>query len=586
MQNTSSVCPRCQSAIPADAPGGICPVCALRGVVEGTEPGPGPAASVPTSEEIAAAFPEYEVLGITGRGGMGVLFKVRQPRLDRLAALKILSPPLAAQPGFAERFTREARALARLAHPHIVAVYDFGERAGFYYLVMEFVDGVNLRQALRAGITPEQALQLVPRICEALQFAHDRGVLHRDIKPENILLDRAGVPKLADFGIAKLAGEQGAGTGLTATGAALGTAVYMAPEQIEKPSTVDHRADIYSLGVVLYEMLTGELPLGRFAAPSEKSDVGRGIDEVVLRALEKERERRQQSATEMKTQVEGARDRTHPLPPLAKVPEKRLPAELWARIACGLAVLSAVGIPISAMLGWSTPSPVHMVALVFFFGALTWIAKSFVPRTGPAPVREKDLGIAYVLWFLFGVLGGHRFYLGQIGWGLLYFFTGGLFFVGWVIDLFTLPSQVRMANDTLRRQRQSSGTPPPVPVAASNSSSQTSGGALVALAIVAGLMIVGTVAIPWKNGKWHYTSQDGNWSFTMDSGGGSWSSSGHFSSDDNRPAVTPAPSTPAPAKFGGNEAPPKPDSPATEGKSKTDSQASPPPAASPAPKSE
>ncbi len=185
-------------------------------------------------------------------------------------------------------------------------MYDFGERAGFYYLMMEYVDGVNLRQALRAGVTPEQALQLVPRVCEALQFAHDHGVLHRDIKPENILLDRAGVPKLADFGIAKMAGETGAATGLTGTGAALGTVAYMAPEQIEKPATVDHRADIYSLGVVLYEMLTGELPLGRFAAPSEKSSVNRGVDEVVMRSLEKERERRQQSATEMRTQVEGA----------------------------------------------------------------------------------------------------------------------------------------------------------------------------------------------------------------------------------------------------------------------------------------
>ena len=306
MLTPSSTCPRCQSPIPADAPGGLCPACALLGVAEPTDAAQAAAAGVPTLEELGAAFPEYEVLEVIGHGGMGVVFKACQPRLDRLIALKILPPALAAQPGFAERFTREARALARLAHPHIVAVYDFGERAGFYYLMMEFVDGVNLRQALRAGVTPEQALQLVPHICEALQFAHDHGVLHRDIKPENILLDRAGVPKLADFGIAKMAGDSGAATGLTGTGAALGTVAYMAPEQIEKPATVDHRADIYSLGVVLYEMLTGELPLGRFAAPSEKSTVNRGVDEVVMRALEKERERRQQSATEMKTQVEHA----------------------------------------------------------------------------------------------------------------------------------------------------------------------------------------------------------------------------------------------------------------------------------------
>ncbi len=315
MQN---ICPHCQSPIPADAPGGLCPACILLGVAGPTNPSQAIAARAPTLEEIAAAFPELEILEVIGQGGMGIVFKARQPRLDRLVALKILPPALAAQPGFSERFTREARVLARLAHPHIVAIYDFGESAGFFYLTMEFVNGVNLRAAMRAGVKPEQALLLVPKICEALQFAHDHGVLHRDIKPENILLDTRGTPKLADFGIAKLTGD---GTdephathtshpGLTSTGSTLGTAAYMAPEQIEKPATVDHRADIYSLGVVLYEMLTGELPLGRFAAPSEKSTVNRGVDEVVMRALEKERDRRQQSATEMKTQVEGAISQT------------------------------------------------------------------------------------------------------------------------------------------------------------------------------------------------------------------------------------------------------------------------------------
>jgi|GEM_PF-6856786 len=300
------ICPNCQSPIPPDAPGGLCPSCVLLAAASTGSLPPGIAAA-PDLDTVRAAFPELEVIELIGHGGMGVVFKARQPRLDRLVALKILPPVLATQPGFAERFTREARALGRLSHPNIVAVYDFGQRAGIFYLMMEFVNGVNLRQAMRTGVKPEQALILVPRICEALQFAHDHGVLHRDIKPENILLDTTGTPKLADFGIAKLAGEAGPQTGLTQTGAALGTAAYMAPEQIEKPATVDHRADIYSLGVVLYEMLTGELPLGRFAAPSEKAHVARGVDDVVLRALEKERERRQQSATEMKTEVEHAR---------------------------------------------------------------------------------------------------------------------------------------------------------------------------------------------------------------------------------------------------------------------------------------
>jgi serine/threonine protein kinase len=170
---------------------------------------------------------------------------------------------------------------------------------------MEFVDGVNLRQAMQAGrFTPAQALALVPRICEALQFAHDEGILHRDIKPENILLDTRGRVKIADFGIAKLIGDKVEAAALTASGVAVGTPHYMAPEQLEHPQDVDQRADIYSLGVVFYEMLTDELPIGRFAPPSERTPVDPRVDHVVLQALERERERRQHNVTEVKTEVE------------------------------------------------------------------------------------------------------------------------------------------------------------------------------------------------------------------------------------------------------------------------------------------
>jgi serine/threonine protein kinase len=178
---------------------------------------------------------------------------------------------------------------------------------------MEFVDGVNLRQAMRASrFTPEQALGIVPKICEALQYAHDEGVLHRDIKPENILLDAKGRVKLADFGIAKLAESESRPAGsptnvqtLTQAGAALGTPYYMAPEQRDTPSKVDHRADIYSLGVVFYELLTGELPVGVFVPPSAKSAADPRVDAIVAQSLQKERERRQHSAAEVKTQVEA-----------------------------------------------------------------------------------------------------------------------------------------------------------------------------------------------------------------------------------------------------------------------------------------
>ena len=265
------------------------------------------ARDLPSLEEIATAFPDLEILDLIGHGGMSAVFRVRQPKLDRIVALKVLPKSLAATPGVAERFKREGRVLARLSHPNIVAVHDFGESGGFCFLIMEYANGVNLRQAMRAGrFTPEQALKIIPAICEALQFAHTQGVLHRDIKPENILLDAAGRVKIADFGIAKILDEKGGDRLLTQSGAKLGTAPYMAPEQIEQPANVDHRADIYSLGVVFYEMLTGELPLGRFAAPSTLSSVGGNIDEIVFRALQKERSRRQQSAGEFKTQVQVA----------------------------------------------------------------------------------------------------------------------------------------------------------------------------------------------------------------------------------------------------------------------------------------
>jgi len=170
---------------------------------------------------------------------------------------------------------------------------------------MEYVDGPNLRQLERAGkLTPREALQIVPQICEALQYAHDEGIVHRDIKPENVLLDKKGRVKIADFGLAKILGREPQDFHLTGVGQVMGTPHYMAPEQVEHPQNVDHRADIYSLGVVFYEMLTGELPLGKFAPPSRKVQVDVRLDDVVLRALEKEPERRYQTASQVKSAVE------------------------------------------------------------------------------------------------------------------------------------------------------------------------------------------------------------------------------------------------------------------------------------------
>jgi tRNA A-37 threonylcarbamoyl transferase component Bud32 len=316
-QSNAPQCSRCGAVLAPDAPEGLCPRCLmalnLATQTEGVEADvqhqtrlakPPPEAPLPPSA-LNQHFPQLEILECLGRGGMGVVYKARQPKLNRIVALKILAPEKEGQSRFGERFVREAQALARLSHPNIVTVYDFGETGGMCFLLMEFIDGMSLRQLMQSKkLRPEEALVIVPKICDALQFAHEQGVVHRDIKPENVLVDKQGRVKIADFGIAKLIGKASGLPALTDDQQAIGTPHYMAPEQVEKPHTVDHRADIYSLGVVFYEMLTGELPLGKFQPPSRKIQVDAGLDEVVLHALEKEPERRYQHVSEVKSAVE------------------------------------------------------------------------------------------------------------------------------------------------------------------------------------------------------------------------------------------------------------------------------------------
>jgi tRNA A-37 threonylcarbamoyl transferase component Bud32 len=298
-----------------------------------------PPVSAPSAEEIAAHFPELELLERIGAGGMGAVYKARQPKLDRIVALKVLRRELADQPGFLDRFHREARLLARLHHANIVTLFDTGTSGPYAFLLMEYVDGVNLHQAMQAGrFTPFESLRLVEEICAGLHFAHGRGILHRDIKPENLLIDSHGQVKIADFGIAKIVGEGECGhPTLTQTGMAVGTPRYMAPEQLESPQDVDHRADIYSLGVVLYELLTGKLPVGRFALPSSGTEMDPRIDGLVMRALEREREDRFQDMGELKVRVgEILRSRQNPASPTA------IPLAAHAAVCTGTSVALAL----------------------------------------------------------------------------------------------------------------------------------------------------------------------------------------------------------------------------------------------------
>ena len=326
----SSTCPRCGAALPTDAIGGLCPRCLMIGAMQPTQAGePVPPAATLTPEELAPHFPQLEILECLGRGGMGVVYKARQKSLNRLVALKLLAPERAGDPQFAARFEKEAHALAALNHPHIVGVHDFGQAGGFYFLLMEFIDGVNLRQLLQTKrLTPKEALSIVPPICEALQCAHDHGIVHRDIKPENLLIDKAGTVKIADFGIAKIiASAAGAASGAddAQTGASaslpFGTPDYAAPEQRDASAITDHRADIYSLGVVLYEMLTGERPKDKLEAPSKRVQVDVRIDEIVLRALEARPELRYQTAMDLRTQVQAVTVKREPSESVVQVPE-------------------------------------------------------------------------------------------------------------------------------------------------------------------------------------------------------------------------------------------------------------------------
>jgi len=260
----------------------------------------------PTVQRLAELFPSLQIMELIGAGGMGAVYKARQEGLDRVVAIKVLPEEFGHDVKFALRFTREARTLAKLNHPNIVALYEFGNVADTYYFLMEYVEGSTLRDVVKSReLAPQHALAIVPHLCDALQYAHDKGVVHRDIKPENILMSVDGSVKIADFGLSRILGDESQQQSLTGTHQVMGTPRYMAPEQLENTHSVDHRADIYSLGVVIYEMLTGELPIGRFAAPSTKVEIDVRLDDVVLRTLEKEPKHRYQRASQIKSDVQS-----------------------------------------------------------------------------------------------------------------------------------------------------------------------------------------------------------------------------------------------------------------------------------------
>lgn len=358
-----------------------------------------PAFSLPPMEDLALLFPQFEILELIGQGGMGAVYKVRQKELDRVVALKILPPSIGETPGFAERFTREARALAKLNHPGIVTLHEFGQREGLYFILMEFVDGVNLAQLMKVGrVAARQALAIVPQICDALQFAHDKGIVHRDIKPENILLDRLGRVKVADFGIAKIVASTGDDAGgvvgsgeispadQTLAGKVLGTPQYIAPEQISSPGEVDHRADIYALGVVFYQMLTGELPGKDLQAPSRKVSLDVRLDEIVMRALENDPDQRYQNVTLLKTRVEGF-GQTGVAAPVRKKQKRRWEQDTGFQFVDAVWLLLALGAVLLALFNpWG--------GKVWAYFGIVWAVLAFIPLSKLVRRRPGNPGDA------------------------------------------------------------------------------------------------------------------------------------------------------------------------------------------------
>nr|MBP6785173.1 serine/threonine protein kinase [Verrucomicrobiales bacterium] len=216
----------------------------------------------PPPEALQRMLPQYEITGILGRGGMAAVYRGRQIKLDRDVAIKVLPETFtkgADELNFAARFLLEARAMAKMDHPAIISVYDFGETAeGQLYFIMEFIDGMNIHQYLQhhgGSLPQEHAISITSHVLDALEYAHLHGVIHRDIKPANILLNREGRVKIADFGLAKRFGDGiDESLALTKSDVTVGTLDFVAPESYDSDRTPDHRADVYAIGVMLYQM--------------------------------------------------------------------------------------------------------------------------------------------------------------------------------------------------------------------------------------------------------------------------------------------------------------------------------------------
>src|SRR5215831_8192129 len=371
------LCPRCGWEIPADAPEGGCPGCLLESglrlldeeaVAEGVDLGhvdkPARATRSERLVEMLGELGDYELLEEVGRGGQGVVFRARQKSLNRTVALKVVSIGQWASQEHLRRFRREAEAAARLEHPGIVPIHEVGERDGFCYFSMQFIEGGQLDEVVRdTPMSIRRAVELVAKVARTVHFAHEHGILHRDIKPGNILLDEQGEPHLTDFGLARLVETEST---VTRTLEVLGTPSYMAPEQATGSNTkLTNATDVYGLGAVLYQLLTGYLPFVggtpyetiKLVIDTEprpprslNPKIDRELSTICMKCLEKDPKRRYSSALAL------SEDLDHWLkhePIQAKPSGVFTHSRKWVRRNPAIAALIASLAALAAAMGWN-----------------------------------------------------------------------------------------------------------------------------------------------------------------------------------------------------------------------------------------
>jgi serine/threonine protein kinase len=354
-------CPRCGKPQPEKMlVGGLCAQCVARSVqvdfLASTD------AEIEDKEPLSLNVQGYEVIELIGGGGMGEVYRAVMVARAREVAMKVVAGRLTRDPETTARFEAEVSALSQLDHPNVVRVLDHGEMPnGRHFLVMEYVDGCDLRRLLRVQrLEPERAIDIFLKVCAGVRHAHERGLVHRDIKPANILIGLDDTVKVADFGLAKALVEESFAYGFTQTRDTFGTPYYVAPEVTQRAQSADARTDVYALGVLLYELLTGAVPMGQFTPLSKRTGLDKRLDTIVTQALVDDPAGRTATVAEMEEAVRNVWSHH------TSMAERRVLRQRFRILAAVLAVLgvgAAAGSWLTRKNSGPAPRPSHPLAI-------------------------------------------------------------------------------------------------------------------------------------------------------------------------------------------------------------------------------